>query len=82
MLSADYQSVVPHAGTWIEISSSFEAAVSCSVVPHAGTWIEIHQPSDNGLALPSFPTRERGLKLVALWEELKLLRRSPRGNVD
>ena len=33
--------VVPHAGTWIEISAMQEKARLEEVVPHAGTWIEI-----------------------------------------
>ena len=34
--------VVPHAGTWIEISDRSHFNFSGSdVVPHAGTWIEI-----------------------------------------
>ena len=34
--------VVPHAGTWIEISRCSSNAASIFVVPHAGTWIEIY----------------------------------------
>ena len=33
--------VVPHAGTWIEISNTIIPVLSALVVPHAGTWIEI-----------------------------------------
>ena len=33
--------VVPHAGTWIEISEAAKKSVMADVVPHAGTWIEI-----------------------------------------
>ena len=33
--------VVPHAGTWIEISSLTRNDNCFGVVPHAGTWIEI-----------------------------------------
>ena len=36
--------VVPHAGTWIEISLNIANAFCVSVVPHAGTWIEICHP--------------------------------------
>ena len=36
-----YITVVPHAGTWIEIALIFAQTASSSVVPHAGTWIEI-----------------------------------------
>ena len=34
-------SVVPHAGTWIEIENDDIKNKVTSVVPHAGTWIEI-----------------------------------------
>ena len=37
------RSVVPHAGTWIEILIMFSSFKISSVVPHAGTWIEIGQ---------------------------------------
>ena len=33
--------VVPHAGTWIEISETTAHVNFDYVVPHAGTWIEI-----------------------------------------
>ena len=33
--------VVPHAGTWIEISHKDAVLEFHIVVPHAGTWIEI-----------------------------------------
>ena len=33
--------VVPHAGTWIEISVLSTSPFHHVVVPHAGTWIEI-----------------------------------------
>ena len=35
------KSVVPHAGTWIEISYRCFKWILDGVVPHAGTWIEI-----------------------------------------
>ena len=55
--------VVPHAGTWIEITVAHEVIAGQWVVPHAGTWIEIKDRSRNGAQAPSsFPTRERGLK--------------------
>ena len=34
-----------------------------AVVPHAGTWIEILRKRRKSRTNPSFPTRERGLKL-------------------
>ena len=36
--------VVPHAGTWIEILHKVPCYPLCLVVPHAGTWIEIFPP--------------------------------------
>ena len=59
------QDVVPHAGTWIEIKRRRVLMNDNCVVPHAGTWIEIAIVQRNGLdVLVSFPTRERGLKLI------------------
>ena len=54
--------VVPHAGTWIEISKVPFTDVSALVVPHAGTWIEILLSEYTYIHTQSFPTRERGLK--------------------
>ena len=56
--------VVPHAGTWIEITRIPLRSQRPSVVPHAGTWIEICKWPVGRFGSPSFPTRERGLKLV------------------
>ena len=56
--------VVPHAGTWIEIHIGKLLYSICAVVPHAGTWIEIVNKVENSRELSSFPTRERGLKLL------------------
>ena len=39
-------SVVPHAGTWIEILLTPGRFHPCFVVPHAGTWIEIYMDFD------------------------------------
>ena len=35
------KNVVPHAGTWIEITYESPLIGPLTVVPHAGTWIEI-----------------------------------------
>ena len=59
------QTVVPHAGTWIEMSTYPHVISYFSVVPHAGTWIEIMMLTFDAEELKSFPTRERGLKLTA-----------------
>ena len=56
--------VVPHAGTWIEIKAGREYMICALVVPHAGTWIEILQAQVDTIKIPSFPTRERGLKFL------------------
>ena len=75
--------VVPHAGTWIEMSFEFCDILSCKVAPHAGTWIEINiQKEYNNTVRRSFPTRERGLKSLNKIEYLEARGRSPRGNVD
>ena len=39
------KNVVPHRGTWIEISSGISPLESIRVVPHRGAWIEIHNYS-------------------------------------
>ena len=54
--------VVPHAGTWIEITLGSCVAIVMIVVPHAGTWIEIGINGNVDMDVLSFPTRERGLK--------------------
>ena len=76
--------VVPHAGTWIEMYALGVLAGSITVVPHAGTWIEIQTCEDlagaEALVVPHAGT----------WIEIssspattcRLIRRSPRGNVD
>ena len=57
--------VVPHAGTWIEMSVRHQRRKWSRVVPHAGTWIEIGRSERaGGIWTSSFPTRERGLKLI------------------
>ena len=53
-----------------------------SVVPHAGTWIEITAWHSETSSIPSFPTRERGLKSSFCWHRCLVCSRSPRGNVD
>ena len=55
-------SVVPHEGTWIEISVLPLYLWLCHVVSHEGTWIEMEKKQCLGCLLSSFPTRERGLK--------------------
>ena len=39
--------VVPHVGTWIEITSLAKNMISSNVVPHVGTWIEISEHKQN-----------------------------------
>ena len=74
--------VVPHAGTWIEIAYFVSSEALPCVVPHAGTWIEMSPPISISASLPSFPTRERGLKCQVLQWVAQIGCRSPRGNVD
>ena len=75
--------VVPLAGTWIETSPQKEEQEGNNVVPLAGTWIEtsflVYSPSSS---TPSFPSRERGLKLFECHSCTGFCSRSPRGNVD
>ena len=57
--------VVPHAGTWIEmLKTDVLSALPATVVPHAGTWIEIGFADAWNKNNVSFPTRERGLKFL------------------
>ena len=42
--------------------------LSYMVVPHEGTWIEIPMIEQEGIINTSFPTRERGLKLLNFWQ--------------
>ncbi len=58
--------VVPHAGTWIEITLTIKGGFADAVVPHAGTWIEIGIPDSEIMTPLSFPTRERGLKWLSV----------------
>ena len=55
--------VVPYAGTWIETKRNVAADPLMNVVPYAGTWIETGSAGGIPGDSPSFPTRERGLKL-------------------
>ena len=58
------QGVVPHEGTWIEIRETYIICCANYVVPHEGTWIEIITIYERKNKNTSFPTRERGLKLL------------------
>ena len=59
--------VVPLAGTWIETMHKKLRRTETGVVPLAGTWIETMVQSLRVLLFPSFPLRERGLKLRRAW---------------
>ena len=39
--------VAPHAGAWIETTSSRRSTVTTGVAPHAGAWIETISMPDN-----------------------------------
>ena len=41
VLIPTHQQVAPHAGAWIEITSTMAALATIWVAPHAGAWIEI-----------------------------------------
>ena len=75
--------VVPHAGTWIEISLQCSSRLSPYVVPHAGTWIEIGvilSRSEENSVVP-----HAGTWIEILDQDVasrNRYRRSPRGNVD
>ena len=64
--------VVPLAGTWIETESLCNIHSRKIVVPLAGTWIETTDIGFFDKYIESFPSRERGLKLPAVF--LHLLR--------
>ncbi len=55
--------VVPHAGTWIEMCLLCPGADGGTVVPHAGTWIEIQVRAPYVDRDVSCLTQARGLKL-------------------
>ena len=75
--------VVPLVGTWIEIHYPRHPKVHRQVVPLVGTWIEIFGKTPGNGSLKSFPSWERGLKLLGRRLGVKMdTRRSPRGNVD
>ena len=56
-------------GTWIETLLNIAAPSAPGVVPLVGTWIETSEMSlCSAMLTPSFPLRERGLKLmVRIW---------------
>ena len=55
--------VAPFTGAWIEIVPLASIVVPCSVAPFTGAWIEIaSQWQGINTALPSHPSRVRGLK--------------------
>ena len=76
--------VAPHAGAWIETTSTGVALPCRPVAPHAGAWIEtrlIRAMLEPIVASP--PTRGRGLKPhVGDVNGAELPRRPPRGGVD
>ena len=58
--------VAPHAGAWIEIRCVLFGLLLRAVAPHAGAWIEMCSCAAAHAASMSLPTRERGLKYVAV----------------
>ena len=64
------ETVVPLVGTWIETMSYCFLWLFRLVVPLVGTWIETNASKKRtGMAL-SFPSWERGLKLIQRCENL------------
>ena len=74
--------VVPHAGTWIEISLTSFVIISQVSFPTRERGLKSSIRTSSTLRIRSFPTRERGLKLSANTFVNAASRRSPRGNVD
>ena len=76
-------SVVPHAGTWIEIIALEIPLGKCLVVPHAGTWIEILSSHLRTGSFSVVPHAGTWIEIASLPLSPAIsLRRSPRGNVD
>ena len=75
--------VVPHAGTWIEISTKIRPSISFLVVPHAGTWIEIGVRFGHVLFHTVVPHAGTWIEITSPSLSVVALQcRSPRGNVD
>ena len=75
--------VAPFAGAWIEIYGVMSAEELLKVAPFAGAWIEIYARTTQGRSCRSLPSRERGLKFVAVLAlSLCVNCRSLRGSVD
>ena len=76
------EKVVPLVGTWIEIKAIIPKSAAIFVVPLVGTWIEMSGKVVFEYPALSFPSWERGLKLIQTSMSGLLHCRSPRGNVD
>ena len=81
-MSSSRAEVVPLAGTWIETIENNGTIYAVKVVPLAGTWIETSLSPRKHHVFTSFPSRERGLKLLCTFSIHRNKCRSPRGNVD
>ena len=75
-------SVALFAGAWIEITALFTLRSNSAVAPFAGAWIEMLRDPESARMRQSFPSRERGLKLHDIVQNLLLPGRSLRGRVD
>ena len=75
--------VVPHAGTWIEITDTGARPSLYCVVPHAGTWIEITKTEHILTQVSLVPHAGTWIE-IQTGKVLQMHRpgRSPRGNVD
>ena len=75
-------SVVPHEGTWIEITGVVGGDVTAVSFPTRERGLKSLIIICNQFLAMSFPTRERGLKFPVPAKDGDIECRSPRGNVD
>ena len=61
-MTATDRMVVPHEGTWIEITARLRILIPMKSFPTRERGLKYAHGRPDGHKLPSFPTRERGLK--------------------
>ena len=76
------KTVVPHAGTWIEIMFVALMTSANSSFPTRERGLKYVEHQEVMMSELSFPTRERGLKSYEESNKGIVSSRSPRGNVD
>ena len=80
---SEKRSVVPHAGTWIEINDEdLEWNRAIESFPTRERGLKLSNSTSRQILELSFPTRERGLKYREHLMSYVTDGRSPRGNVD